>query len=271
MPSLVCRTPRQMSRTATCKYGGYTLHEPSDQIRARQLTASLDDGVVAYAPLVRHLFARRENILKVCQHRRHSRASARSTTRARTPCASVKSWVDRLDADIRAVHAHAQGVPRYRRPPFRLATVTFDPELHDLSSAADTRTARRARASVYIDEVVDWYRARLRDYEYCAFSDPTLRGVARRYVRVERMAKRGRVAVVFPVPADADEDDVRVERACIVNPDDGGNHPMTLFVRRDNGVHTQVLVGTRLPASSARKSATGKNRSSERGVRSRRK
>lgn len=198
MPSLVCRTPRQMSRTATCKYGGYTLHEPSDQIRARQLTASLDDGVVAYAPLVRHLFARRENILKVCQHRRHSRASARSTTRARTPCASVKSWVDRLDADIRAVHAHAQGVPRYRRPPFRLATVTFDPELHDLSSAADTRTARRARASVYIDEVVDWYRARLRDYEYCAFSDPTLRGVARRYVRVERMAKRGRVAVVFP-------------------------------------------------------------------------
>lgn len=123
--------------------------------------------------------------------------------------------------------------------PYTLITVTFEPRLHALSQEVfvDTHT--------HMTAVVEWYRQRLQNYEYCVFSHPALTRHARRRMSVKRMP-HGRIAVVFPVPGDAPMDDVSVESACIADPDDDGNYPLALTVMRCKKATTvSVLVGSR--------------------------
>ena len=91
-----------------------------------------------------------------------------------------------------------------QRRSYHLVTATFVPMLHPLAPASAA-----PQASTHMNAVVNWYRQRLRDYEYCAWSDPALRKEARRCLRVKRMP-RGRLAVIYPVPIDAHRDDVHV-------------------------------------------------------------
>lgn len=129
---------------------------------------------------------------------------------------------------------------RTQRLSCNLATVTFVPKLHPL---APTSLAPNARP--HMNAIVKWYRQRLHDHEHCAWSDPALQKATRRCLRVKRMP-RGRISIVFPVPADAHMDDVRVESVCIADPDEDGNHPLTLRKGRGKKGRTTVssLVGS---------------------------
>lgn len=157
---------------------GYGLREPSALTRGSKLRRCLDDGVIAYAPLMRRLVALRT------MRKNHRNAA-----------------YFRLDADVRALRAYARRdgcahLDRYRNPCFRMDAVLVEPRLVGAKQPV-------ALARAHSRAILAWYQDRLRE-------DPD--GVKRRHVRATA-APHGRIAIAFPVAVDAGDDAVAAERA----------------------------------------------------------
>lgn len=219
---------------------GYTLHEADDAKRADKLKRSLDDGIVAFAPLIRRLVALR-TMRNKCRGEQRGR-------RKRAPLSAACTTHQRLDVDIQAVRAHVQSdLERYRNPPFQLESVNLKPRLHLLAPKYTAPTTDRFTRNVF-DAIVAWYRERLRDYVYCVLGDDAeLQKLAGTYLRVEK-APRGHISIVFPVPNNATEGDVAVERGCIADIDDDGNYPLEI---QHDGKTQQYLVSGSISSSYA--------------------